>query len=223
MVLLAKAWRYYRNYGFREFVNRIHRRRLFVVFVKNVDAHSRISATYPDVVFRVAESGEKAVLEWMKTTGDDMDEEVGGIAASDSRQLVIVGTSRTDLASPLYISLVSRRDRLFSLLPCALTGSNDACSRRIWVAEHARRRSMASRGLQFTEYAAHKAGVERLWAFVLRSNRASIALHRRLGYREVGMLRVGRCLGKRIAQFRGVGGRHWQELSMPKPSTTCEQ
>lgn len=210
---IGKTWAYYRQYGLRSLVHRIHRRRRFVIYTKCIAAVER-PKEYPDVEFRVAGPDDVPLLSAL----DGGSEEVLGLPSSEERlasgDLALIGAVPDDCNEVMYVSWVCRNDPLFRLLfgDGADWNRADRCSRRMWVPERYRRQGLARRGLAFAEWAAAQAGVCRLWAFILRSNRPSVALHRGLGYEEYGTLRVGRCLGKRVAELRCRGKRRWHAL-----------
>lgn len=219
MTLLGKAWRYYREYGCKEFLRRVQRRRRFVVFVKEVDAGTARGALDADVSFRVARHDDAALLAEANVPEEAVFDKARPADRIASDDVAILGVSPDGTGKLLYVSWISRHDRLFRLLLDGPASANDACSRRIWTPEPVRRRGLARRGLRYAEKVAHDAGVPRLWAFVLAGNRASLALHRKLGYEQAGVLRVGRHLGRRIADYRPTGQRRWQPLPLPDPAT----
>ncbi len=213
---IAKAWAYYRQRGLRELVARIHYRTTFAVFTK------ALTSTAPqdhddDVVFRLAGADDASLAAALHSRYEgcraphDLPERIR------ANELTVLGLSPSDPREVLYVSVASRNNRLFRLLPPGVVGPHDACSHGIWVPGPHRGKGIARRGVQFMERAAQQAGTARLWAFVKVSNAASVGLHRTLSYEQFGLFRAGRRFGNRFAQLRPTGSKRWQPLPLPKP------
>ena len=219
--LLAKAWAYYREYGLRALRHRIHRRRRFDIYRKELAAPPP-AAGGADLDFRLAGPDDLDMLcdvladYW----GPDRREEIARRLERGDR--AVLGFEAAEPGDLVYVSWLSRDDRLFEAVFGGRLGEEHACSRRIWVPPAHRGRGVAGRGLAEVERVARAAGVGVLWAFILRSNRASRRLHERLGYERRGTLRLGRFLGRRFAEVRWTGRRGWRKLAPIEPPSDGE-
>ena len=212
--LIVKAWRYYREYGLAELRYRIHGARRFAVFRKRLHGEW-VEAAYCDVHFRVACADDVAVVRDLYERYERCERCEAPIDLVDrirAHELTVLGVSPMDCRMVMYVSVASRNNQLFRLLPEDVTGPDDVCSQGIWVPSICRKKGIAVRGLRFVEYAASQAGVRQLWAFVKVGNSASLGLHRTLGYEQYGLLHAGRRLGKRVARLQRTGQRRWQSL-----------
>ena len=217
--LVPKAWRYCREYGLRKTLYRLHRRRRFVIYAKNLTRGEPISE-YPDVYFRVANEADLPLL--LKSAGACWHPAIDGDMGDRlrSNDLAVLGVSAANPDEVLYASWVSSHDWLFDILHTDRTDRprpDEECSRRIWVPTEHRRRGLAHRGLNYVECVAANRGVRRLWAFVLASNKPSRRLHELAGYESLGAIRIGRCLGKRCAEVRWKKRWRWTGLEWPEP------
>ena len=192
-------------------MRRIQHCETFAVFTKTL-VTKQAEQVYPDVDFRVAVAADERLLKGHTLLWEESQGLPGASSRLKAGDLAVLGVASGDPTEVLYISWVTREDKLFCMCADSSESVPQACSRRIWVPAQHRRRRLAERGLLFAENAAFDAGVRRLWAFALRDNEASIRLHEKLGYRQTGFLRIGRRLGKRIAQMQRSGTRHWQDL-----------
>lgn len=213
---IGKAWAYYREHGLGALVARVHRRTTFVLFTKELNATTPRSE-YHDVTFRVACERDVSLAASLHKRYDGCRAPHDLAERIRANELAVLGVSPTDPGDVVYVSVASANSRFFRLLPPQMTGPHDRCSQGIWVPGPYRGKGIAQRGVQFMEHAAYQAGAPRLWAFVKANNKASVALHRTLGYEQYGLFRAGRRFGKRIAQLRPAGQRRWQPLPVPEP------
>jgi GNAT superfamily N-acetyltransferase len=220
--LATKAWRYWREHGLRQTLYRIQRRRRFAIYAKDLTRGEPVP-DHPDVRFRVATADDVPLLReasagyWDPAIDGRMDERLR------SGDLAVVGVSAAAPTEVVYLSWVSSRDWLFDLVFEGRPPADQACSRRLWVPAAHRRRGLARRGLAQAEHAAAGRGIRRLWAFVLASNKPSCRLHERAGYDCRGVVRVGRCLGRRVAEVRWSGRRRWTSLLRGGPSAPADE
>ena len=208
--MLSKAWYYYCQYGLRALIWRIYRRRRFVIFIKD-HADAAEPATHDDVTFHLAGPADVAVLSDFLSASREASPEEEIRRRLSSGDLAIVGILR-DTGRIGCVNWISRDDRLFHTQFGATPPNAEACSRKIYVPEHFRRRHLAARGVLYAEWAARRAGYQRLWAYVLRGNRPSLRLHSKLGYGRYGILRLGRIWGRRFAEMRRSEDRSWVRL-----------
>ena len=217
MSLIRKALSYYREHGLKELIYRIHRRRRFIIYVKEIQS-PRAPSAYPDVVF--AEAGLDDAAPMAKTLeywGHGREALVKDLLADGD--VATIGFSPQDRSEVMYVSWLSTRDTLFDTLFGEEADAEDACSRRVWVPEAYRRRGLARRGLKFAESVAAAHGIRRIWVFVFSGNKPSRRLHEQLGYQEHGVLRLGRYLGKRFAEVKRRDTKGWCPLKAPEPPT----
>ncbi|MDZ7620559.1 MAG: GNAT family protein [Patescibacteria group bacterium] len=209
--LIVKAWHYYREYGLTELRYRIHGARRFAVLRKRLQGEW-VERAYRDVQFRVACPDDVAMVCGLYERYKRCEAPIDVVDRIRAHELTVLGVSPADSRMVMYVSVASRNNQLFGLLPEDVAGPDDACSQGIWVPSICRKQGIAVRGLGFVEYAAAQAGVRQLWAFVKVGNAASLALHQTLGYEQFGLLRAGRRLGTRMAELRQTGQRGWQSL-----------
>ena len=220
MSLIGKAWSYYRENGLVELTHRIHRRRRFSVYVKDVTRSVAPPADDQDITFRVAAAGQEGlVAQGLTHWGDRGEQAIGNLMRQGD--LAVVGVTTAQPPKVAFVSWLSRRDGLLLTLHGQDPPPGEVCSRRIWVPEPFRRHGYARRGLVFLDRAALQAGYQRIWAFVIRGNVASCRLHERMGYDEYGVLRLGRRFGRRFAERRLVGQRRWQPLKPWDPDASA--
>lgn len=219
--LIAKAWAYYREYGPRDFIYRIHRRRKFIVYIKRLERVPRVHFA-DDIQFRIADQQDiPRLCQLLKGYwGTDPREEIR--ARLDQGDTAIVGFFPSDESQFVFASWLSHNDWLYHTLFGTEAGSRHLCSRRIWVPPAFRGQGIATRGVQFAESVARHAGAEQLIAFVYSRNKNSQVLHERLSYQKCGVLRVGRVLGKTFSEFRKNGQRKWQPLQPDASARTRE-
>jgi RimJ/RimL family protein N-acetyltransferase len=218
MHVIRKAWAYYHEFGPREFIRRIQHRKVFSVFTKKLADH-QVQHVFDDVEFRVASTADIPLLNENTLRWEVVKGRSGAADRMEAGDIAILGVSTSNRSNVLYISWVTRDDQLFRICADPSKLATQACSRRIWVPDQYRRMRLAERGLSVAENAAFQSGIRQLWAFALSFNAPSIRLHEKLGYENLGLVRVGRHLGKRIAQTQLHGSRSWQDVDVGQAST----
>jgi RimJ/RimL family protein N-acetyltransferase len=209
-LLVTKAWQYYRQYGWSELVRRVHHQASFLVFRKEITKPVK-PCDFGDLLFRLAtlEDAGPLAQELGYWELDDENLVRGLLIAGDK---AIIGYSRHEPTQFRYISWLSVRDKQFNTLLGGCPDSADICSRKIWVPVAYRGNGTASKGLRYLEEVAFKAGVKRVWAFVIHDNQASRKLHERAKYELYGTLRIGRRFGRRSASIKLGNRRLWDSL-----------
>ena len=114
MGLVVKAWRYYREHGLRDFAHRIHRRRKFFVYVKDLPAPPPVPED-PEVCFRLAGPEDVDWLAGQLTHwGSGAREALGEMLRAGDR--AVIGVRRCGRGGLTYISWLSSRDPLLVAL-----------------------------------------------------------------------------------------------------------
>lgn len=211
--IIAKAWRYYREHGFRDFVYRIQRRLEYVVYVKRPQLRDA-GAECAGVRFRVATEADAPLLAGIVPHwGVDREQLIRRKLAAGEMAIVGIHTAGGRGA---YLSWLAASDPLMDTVLSLEPPKGDVCSRQIFVPEELRGRGVARAGLRFAEQVAAEQAWQRVWAFVFPDNASSLKLHDRLRYRCYGLLRVGRRLGRRYAQLKPAGESAWRPVVYPE-------
>ncbi|MFW6061341.1 MAG: GNAT family N-acetyltransferase [Planctomycetota bacterium] len=216
MSVIGKTWAYYREHGLVELARRVHRRRRFHIYVRDLTAPADVGAEDSEARFTVATAEQAGlVARGLRHWGDQAEQSVRQLIGAGD--LAVVGITRVPPTKVVFVSWLSRRDPLLLTLHGETPPAGEICSRRIWVPTEHRRQGYARRGLRFAEQAAREAGYDRIWAFVIRNNKPSRRLHEQMGYDAYGVLRLGRVFGRRFAELQRAGERRWQPLTPVEP------
>jgi RimJ/RimL family protein N-acetyltransferase len=209
-LLVTRVWQYYKQYGWSEFVRRVHHQTNFLVFFKEITQPAK-PCDFDDVLFRLA-TLEDAGLLAQELGYWELDDESLVRRLLNAGDKAIIGYSKHQPTQFRYISWLSRRDKQFNALLGGCPDPTDICSRKIWVPVAFRGNGTAGKGLRYLEEVAFNDGVKRVWAFVIPDNQASRRLHERAKYALYGTLRIGRRFGRRSASLKLSNGCLWDSL-----------
>ena len=125
--------------------------------------------------------------------------------------ITIVGAESRPGGAPVYVADLCRDEFGLRLLADAFNSGSEVSIRRVWVAPSHRRQGVASRGETFAAAEAARRGLRGIWSFVRIDNKASQAMHRKLGYVDRGRGRILTRLGRRYAAVRLDPADNWRK------------
>jgi RimJ/RimL family protein N-acetyltransferase len=188
--------------------------RRYAVVVRRMDDAPKPEES-PDVTFRVVSEPD---IDWIARDMPQMKghaEELLREQFEEDGDLTVIGTPAGQEGRVVFALWLSHGDFALTLLGDHRR-PGDVTSRRGWVPEDYRRQGVARQGFIFTQYAARQAGIPRIWGIIKEENVASRRLHERLGYTDVGRIRLVMRFGRRFAKIRlGEEGR-WRTVPVPK-------
>jgi len=223
MGIFIKLWGCYQQESmmgiirsFLRLVRRIRRRiwykKQYYIFTKSIQNETLVGE-HTDVVFRLANEDDiPAITRQLRYIYSD--EHFLQYLFSTGDQAVIGLSAEVNQKKIMYISWLSREDKLFLTLLGKQSNSSNICHKRIWVPYEFRRRGLAARGIQYAQWQASRRGENVVWAFVETGNKISRKIHQILAYEEYGQLMVGSYLGFRFARTRRANEKDWQSLSV---------
>ena len=211
--MFQKIISYYREYGLKKFFLRcfkptlrlgrsIWTRKWYDVFMKHVERLPE-PLDYADVKFLpVAES---MIENLAKQLTDRYGIEAVDIISKqlESGDIAIVGFDRRNSLDMMFITWISKHDKLLKLFLGREPSNFESCSRRLYVPKKYRRRGIAERGLAYSDWLAGRYGMKALWTFIEKKNVASRKLYTtKLNYINQGTLCIGSFLGHKYSIVR---------------------
>lgn len=210
VAFLRKAWLLYREQGGLKNIYRRLRRSLWYSFSNDIVYRKTLGDVnflddHPGVIFRRASTAD---IHWISENMPHLGDKAEALLNQQfsGKDMTIIGVSKEQSSKLIFIVWLSRSDFGMTLLGEQVEDF-DASLRRYWVPESHRRLGLAFHGGCFVEQIAWRAGIKNLWSFVLKDNLASRRLHEKLGYENLGSIRLLARFGKRYAVTRIQGER----------------